>query len=234
MSAEGISKKDFADEVGVTPGRVSQWISAGQIHGEALVGSGRKARIRTDVAKEQLRKKLDVTHRARASAKAQLADNVTFRQTAEQPTSRLARSVISDVEQQIQAQRLEGFRRDNRRKAEEEAARSGRYSLTAAVEKEMGRLAARLIGFFESWLGELSSKVAAKFGLAQRDVLHLLRTEFRVFRASTSVALRRDAEKLPILIEDDPNDGHAVSSGEFPIVDEYEPADEKEAHNDVA
>ena len=235
MSAEGISKKDFAGEVGVTPGRVSQWISAGQIHGEALVGSGRKARIRSEVAKEQLRNKLDVTHRARASTKAQLADNVTFRQVAEQPSARPARPVISDVEQLIQAERLEGFRRDNRRKAEEEAARSGRYSLTANVEKEMGRMAARLIGLFESWLGELASKLAAKFGLVQRDVLHLLRSEFRLFRGSTSVALRRDAEQLPTLIEDDPNDGRAVAADErSPIVDEDEAVDEKEVDNDVA
>jgi transcriptional regulator with XRE-family HTH domain len=206
MSAEGISKKDFADAVGVTPGRVSQWISAGQIHGEALVGSGRKARIRTHIAKEQLSHKLDVAHRARASTKAQLAD------AGEQPTTRSARPLMSDVEQQIQAERLEGYRRDNRRKAEEEAARSGRYTLTADVERAMGRLAAKLIGLFESWLGELASKIAAKFALPQRDVLHLLRSEFRLFRSATSAAMRRDAVQLPELVEDGSEEGHAIGA----------------------
>jgi DNA-binding transcriptional regulator YdaS (Cro superfamily) len=203
MAIEGISKSAFAEKVGVTPGRVSQWISAGKIQGEALVGSGRKARIRAYVAVEQLRTTLDVDHRVRASARAQL-DGISAPTTAEQVITP-ARPAISDVEQQIQAERLEGFRRDNRRKAEEEAARRGRYTLTDDAAKSMGRLAAMLIGLFESWLGELASKLAAAFGLPQRDVLHVLRTEFRLFRAAASTGLRREAVELPALVEDDPN-----------------------------
>ena len=207
--AEGISKSAFAEEVGVTPGRVSQWISAGQIHGEALVGSGRKARILVDIAKAQLQSKLDAGHRVRAGKRAQLDGSFTL-----QPTSPAnpSRPVLSDVEQQIQAERLEGFRRDNRRKAEDEAARRGRYTLAADSSKAMGRLAAMLIGLFESWLGELASKIAAKFALPQRDVLHLLRNEFRTFRAGASSAMRREAVQLPELVEDGPNDGHAIAA----------------------
>jgi hypothetical protein len=69
----------------------------------------------------------------------------------------------------------------------------------------MGRLAAMLIGLFESFLGELASALAAKFGLVQRDVLHVLRSEFRLFRETASAAMRRDAVQMPALVEDDPN-----------------------------
>jgi hypothetical protein len=86
-SEEGISKTAFASAVGVTPGRVTQWITSGQIDGEALVGSGRSAKIRPQVAIQQLRETLDVDRRACASAKARL-DGIATAQ---------ARPVISEA-----------------------------------------------------------------------------------------------------------------------------------------
>jgi hypothetical protein len=60
-------------------------------------------------------------------------------------------------------------------------------------------------------------KLAAHFGLAQRDVLHVLRAEFRLFRASASSELRREAADLPILVEDEAapagDEGHADADG---------------------
>lgn len=72
MSDEVVSKSAFARAVGVAPGRVTQWITAGQIDGDALVGSGRSAKIRVAVAIRQLADRLDVEHRACATAKARL------------------------------------------------------------------------------------------------------------------------------------------------------------------
>jgi hypothetical protein len=54
-----VSKADFARRCGVTRGRVSQWIRDGQIGGEALDGTGPRARIRADVALGMLRGRLD-------------------------------------------------------------------------------------------------------------------------------------------------------------------------------
>jgi DNA-binding transcriptional regulator YdaS (Cro superfamily) len=224
MSDDGISKVAFADVVGVSPGRVSQWISDGKIHGDALVGTGRKARIRGAVAVEQLKTKLDVDHRVRSSTKAQL-DGISFASPTAPPAPAPApRSAVSEIEQQIQAERLEGFRRDNRRKAEEEAARSGRYVRADDSSRAMGRIAAMLVGLFESWLGELASKLAAKFGLAQRDVLHLLRSEFRTFRAGASSAMRREAVQLPELVQDGPTDGHSIDQEGLPAMVDAENA----------
>src|ERR1700733_2277335 len=72
MSDEVISKTAFAAVVGVSPPRVTQWISAGQIDGHALVGSGRWAKIHVARAIEQLNERLDVNHRVSAVAKAKL------------------------------------------------------------------------------------------------------------------------------------------------------------------
>ena len=103
MSDGPISKSDFARLVGVTPGRVTQWISEEKIDGEALVGSGRDAKICVAVAVEQLRERLDVNNRARASAKAQL-DGIASAPVrpviSEAQLGRLA-SKLSDAFQQV-------------------------------------------------------------------------------------------------------------------------------------
>jgi hypothetical protein len=58
-----ISKAAFARSVGVSTARVSQWLSDGVIGPEALLGKGRHARIRADLAKSMLRDRLDPERR---------------------------------------------------------------------------------------------------------------------------------------------------------------------------
>ena len=54
-----VSKGEFAVICNVSAGRVSQWIKAGQLSGDALVGEGRAARIRVPSAQAQLKRHLD-------------------------------------------------------------------------------------------------------------------------------------------------------------------------------
>ena len=58
-SDDVVAKGEFARLCNVVPGRVTQWITAGKISGEALVGVGRSARIRVAVAQAQLKRHLD-------------------------------------------------------------------------------------------------------------------------------------------------------------------------------
>lgn len=60
-ASETVSKAEFAELIGVSPGRVSQHIAAGKISGDALVGSGRSSRIRYEIAVAQLRERLDAS-----------------------------------------------------------------------------------------------------------------------------------------------------------------------------
>jgi len=64
MAKNLVSKGDFAIRRGVTPARVSQWLSEGKISGEAIVGTGRHARIDEDLACQQLEEHLDLDQRA--------------------------------------------------------------------------------------------------------------------------------------------------------------------------
>src|SRR5260370_22583557 len=59
-NADIVSKSQFATLTNVSCARVSQWVTEGKISGAALVGTGRRARIRVNGALEQLRRKIDV------------------------------------------------------------------------------------------------------------------------------------------------------------------------------
>lgn len=56
---EIVTKGEFATICKVSPGRVSQWISDGQISPAALVGEGRSAKIRVLQAQADLKRSLD-------------------------------------------------------------------------------------------------------------------------------------------------------------------------------
>lgn len=63
MTKEPISKGEFAIRRGVTPARVSQWLADGAISGDAIVGTGRGARIDEDLACAQLEARLNAGQR---------------------------------------------------------------------------------------------------------------------------------------------------------------------------
>ena len=132
-------------------------------------------------------------------------------QAAQVPTAQVlpfqrpaaAEPVRDPIEEQIKRERLETARRTNRKMAEEEAARSGRYVLADDARREIGKASAQILSSTDGWNAELASKIAAKFALPQRDVLHLIRSEFNVFRATLSTAMRQKAEDLSELVEDE-------------------------------
>ena len=55
-----VTKAQFAAIIGVSAGRVSQYIKAGQLDGAALAGQGRDQRIHLENGRAQLRARLDL------------------------------------------------------------------------------------------------------------------------------------------------------------------------------
>jgi hypothetical protein len=204
---EIVRKSEFAQLVGVSRGRVSQWIAGGQISGDALVDEGQMARIRVATAIGQLRNAIDGslgTARLKLDGipvepkVSESGNNSTFRAAENQPAG-----VDRTVETDIKRQRLEQLELSNDRARIEAAARNGRFTSTAGAKQQMGRIASTLLNVFEGFLGQLATKLAAHFGLVQRDVLHVLRSEFRLFRASAAGAMAREAAQLPEFVEDE-------------------------------
>lgn len=120
------------------------------------------------------------------------------------PTVSLTQTASDGLDDRIRKARLEGIERDNRKKAEEEAARAGRYVLATDTKAEMTRLAREMLTVFDGALADLAAAVAAKFSLPPRDVVHLLRTEFRAVRARAATMAASRAGEIPDRIDDEP------------------------------
>ncbi|WP_449255177.1 hypothetical protein [Bosea sp. (in: a-proteobacteria)] len=205
------TKSEFARRCNVSPGRVSQWIASGQIGPDAIAGEGRSATIKVDRALAQLRRRLDVNQRFgnglttrldAGPAQPQEAQPLSFDQPAPivAPAPEIPR--IDPTEELIRLAKLREIEFRNRRAAQDEAERQGRYVLAADARKSNVQIAGEMLSIFEGALTDLASALAAKFELSQRDVLHLMRVEFTQVRARAAETMRRKGEAAPATIPD--------------------------------
>lgn len=208
ISGEIVSKGRFAELRNVSPGRVSQWISEGKIKPNALVGEGRNAKIDVAVATLQLRETLDISQRAGNGLETRLdlqapASGAPPQTTPREQTKPSASTPLPEdpVAEAIKLEKLDQLRRANRKQAEDEAARAGRFTETADAIRQMGAIASQLMTVVEGSLTELATAISARFEIPQRDVLHLLRAEFRKVRANGAKMFRDKAMELPTSVE---------------------------------
>jgi len=208
ITGEVVSKGQFAALRNVSPGRVSQWISEGKIKPDALVGDGRNAKINVAMATQQLRDSLDVGQLTGNGVGTRLDLPLPVQPVpapAKEPAPSPAGDPIADA---IKQERLDQLRRANRREAEEEAARSGKYTDAAEAARQMGVIATKMMAVMEGSLAELATAVSARFEISQRDVLHLLRSEVRKVRATAAKTFRDMATDLsPVVNSELPDIG---------------------------
>ena len=201
------SKSKFARICNVSAARVTQWIAEGIISADALVGEGRGARIRVELAKAQVRRRRDIGQalgnglgtRLAPGTETPAASTEAPPDLASEPTATAEGDTLDEVQEQIAREKLEQLQRRNREEAEDEKARQGRYTETAAVRREMAKVADQMMRVFEGSLTELATAVHGRFQIEQREVLHLMREEFRKVRAK---AAEQAAAALPALVED--------------------------------
>jgi len=183
-----VSKSAFADIAGVSRVRVSQYLAEHKISGDALVGTGRKARIRVAAAMAQLKRNLDVSQSLGANGKVKI-------DAADDPEA-------DTIEDGIKRARLEQLELSNEQARSLREVQAGRYARSDDVRQEMGRVAGRMMGLFEGSLGELATAVAAKSNLPARDALHILRTTFRTIRERVSNTEAGIAKAMPPSVDD--------------------------------
>lgn len=210
-AAGTLAKGEFGRFIGVSPGRVSQYIAAGKIDGAAITKDGR---IVVALAQEQLRNRLDASQMAGNGLDTKLKAEIpaTLAPESAPASSPAPLPLLDTVEDQIKRARLEGIAYDNRKKAEDEAARAGRYTETEAVKQQLGRLAGQMIAEFDGMLADFATDLAATFKIPQRDALHRLRTRFRDSRAAASALLASRAAEMPALVEDQKAEDAATGS----------------------
>jgi hypothetical protein len=230
-----VSKGEFARLSNVSAGRVSQWISEGKLTGEALEGEGRSAKIRVPVAVQQLRGRLDMSQRfglnglstrldrdRRESAEPSQASGAPpAREEADEGVVKLDRPEVSElprafaappaqdsVEEKLKLQRLQQAELQTRRLIEQERVRQGLYVETQQARAETQRALGDLLKMFEGALPDFAGALAAEFNLPNRDVLHVLRGEFRRLRERAAVRAAEEAEgaSAVVVVEDGEQD----------------------------
>jgi DNA-binding transcriptional regulator YdaS (Cro superfamily) len=185
-----VTKTAFASICGVSAARVSQWLSDGKLSGEAIVGHGHRARIRVDVARAQLKQRLNITQRL-ATGRARL-DGQAGTVGEAQP-----------IEEDIKAERLAQLRHFNQRASEDAALRAGAYVKTADVRQQFGAVAARLMSAFEASFMPIANAIVAAKAQTPQDVLRTMRSTWREVRAQAAKTQGEEAITMPPLVEEE-------------------------------
>jgi hypothetical protein len=189
MTEDIVTKGRFAAIAGVSAARVTQYLADGQISGEAIVGSGHRARIRVAVAMEQLRANLDPSQHLGANGRARVGSGDDDDDD----------DTVADA---IKRARLEQLELANEHARAVREAEAGRYVRSDGVQQEMGRIAGRMVGMFEGSLSEMAAAVTAKPNLSPREALHILRTTFRSIRERAAKTEAGIAKALPATVDD--------------------------------
>lgn len=192
-----VTKGDFAGMVGRTPAAVSQWIAAGKLHGAALVGDGRRAKIAVDVALQQLGMNLDLGQQLAQSRP--LIGRSTVATSVDTDQARLLKARADREELALKV--------DQARAAE----MAGRWMVGDDARNTWSKELASLIQSMESWLvtGAVSD-VAALESKAPREIARVLRSGFRTLRQRLSDQAARGIALVETIDDDGEEDGHEL------------------------
>jgi|SRR5271166_1615782 len=193
-----VRKAAFAGMCGVSPQRVGQWVSEGKISGEALVNRGRVEMIDANLAREQLKERLDVRQRFNLSGLSTRLDDYASQE-------RLPLEGGGSIESQIKAEKLRHAQLMTSRLEEQDRLRRGVYIEAKAARAEMARLAQEMLKAFEGALPDFASGISAKLHVPSRDALHVLRGEFRraCARLAAFHAAAAAAHSATVMAEED-------------------------------
>lgn len=203
-----MTKSDYAAHRGVSPGRISQYISDGKIGPNAIDGSGQRARVIVAVADKQLGERLDPSQALGANGAATRSAAPIESPAPDVPSdapeypvlpltpqeSAMARAAEEKAKQaEIQTQRM----------LREEAAALGRYMLTADARNATARAVNEVLAIVDASLREMADAVAADCDVEAKPVLTAIRKAWREARAKHADAQRQAAEAHPPHIADE-------------------------------
>lgn len=201
-----VTKGEFAALIGVSPGRVSQYLAEGKITAASLHGHGRNARIIVERAKADLRMGLDISQRMGNGIDTRLDEDPSVRlgplgsyrgRSEADPPSEKPKSLDLEIKQQ----KLEQLQRNNRNAAIADMKAAGILTETDAARSAMVQLATKIILAFEGGMTDIANAITEEFKVPQRDVVPLLRREFQKLRENAAKQARKQMADLPETIE---------------------------------
>ncbi|MEQ8827706.1 MAG: hypothetical protein RIC82_08015, partial [Parvibaculum sp.] len=201
-----MSKSAFATSIGVSAPRVSQYIAERKIYGDALVGEGRGALIDPEIARQQLRKAIDITV---GNGKHARLDPPVDSTSETAPTRTPSSTATDKVATAIQHERLRELQTRNRRAAEAEYQRRGLLTPTAEANASIHRACARTQAIAEGAIVQIALSLASTFQLPTREVRHAALGAWKAAMETASAAERKAASALPETIPWSPPDSDA-------------------------
>ncbi|ANK73616.1 hypothetical protein FA04_13895 [Ensifer adhaerens] len=216
LSADTMTKGAFAAHIGVSAGRISQYIAEGKIYGDALEGEGRAAKIRPAVAQSQLQKTLEPSQRFGANGQASL--NMPTRQPALNLGGRPPRPaavppsfdpdepeliVRDDVADKLAAERLRQQQIKTAQLEREEALEVGRYMLADDARRQTVKAVTEAFKVMELAIPAMAKTMAAQFDVPMHDAMHALLKSFREARAKAAKDFATSAAELAEHVEDE-------------------------------
>jgi len=214
-SADTMTKGAFAAHIGVSAGRISQYIAEGKIYGDALDGEGRAAKIRPAIAQRQLQKTLEPSQRFGANGQAAL--NTPMRQSALDLSGRSRAAVApppafpdepdllikDDVADKLAAERLRQQQIKTAQLEREEALEIGRYVLAEDARRQIVKAVTEAFKVMELSVPTMAKAMAADFGVPMHDAMHALLKAFREARAKAAKDFSAAAAELLEHVEDE-------------------------------
>lgn len=182
-----MTKGDFARAIRRSPGRISQLIREGKLHGAALAGE----KINVAVAKQQLGASLDPSQQiAQASPILPGLDQPAPTNAGEGPRT-------ASASEGLIAAKTEGARLDNELRRRKLAEQEGRYVLADQARRAQATEHALIVQFVDSWIAEAGAALALEFGIDERAAIIFVQNSWREARARASEERQAYAESLP-------------------------------------
>lgn len=221
MNDAVVSKGEFAAMLDRGASAVSNWIAAGKLSGDALVGEGRRQRIRVGVALQQLGMTLDNGQQMAQSRPILGAAPGGLPLGSGRPnasaTPPAGSAPIGEVDelQLRQARAKTEIAEENARKAREDAdLRRGRYMLAEEARAEMARRMSDMLAGVEIFHRDVARQIAEQTGATENEVRAVIRTAFRTWRDRRAQVATEQREAEPELIRDVQEEEESEAAGE--------------------
>ena len=193
-----LSSSELAKTLGVSPGRVSQYVAAGSLEG-CFSGSGRARRFDLDKVAVALGKKLDAGQmmgngaQTRAVLKVLVAGGPVQELAPLKKVGSGATELDPKDDDRYEMARTQKAEEDVRRLRRINAEAEGRYVLASEVTQTVARLIGQEIAEVETVLRDGARKVADQLGVDFKLVRQILTTAWRDHRGTRVTQLDMQA-----------------------------------------
>jgi len=196
-----VTKSAFANLIGVTPGRVSQYISEGKLSGPAIDGEGPRARIVVEEAYKQLGRSLD-PGQLLGRANPSLLSSLPLSPPADAPSVSAQNRPQTDNEVYARA-RADSAVMSAEKQRRDMALELGIYMLTEGAEAQFAKLAADFLLNFEMMLPDMAAAAAQACGVQDVKAATIaLKKKFREWRDDQAAQAAKVYASLPKFLPD--------------------------------